>query len=150
MDNTRSLIFLVDDNITNLTMGKNILKTFYRILAITSAGKMFDALEDVIPDLILLDIEMPEMNGYEAIKLLKIDDRFVDIPVMFLTANADENSELEGLDLGATDYITKPFSTPLLLKRIEKELLIVKQKKELLDAQEELRNHLDNLEVKIQ
>jgi putative two-component system response regulator len=133
-----------------MTAGKNILRAFYQVLAVPSAAKMFEILDKVIPDLILLDIEMPEMDGYEAIKLLKIDDRFTGIPVIFLTAKTDTDSELEGFDLGAVDYITKPFSPPLLLKRIDKELLIVRQRKELLEAHAELREYSENLEAKVQ
>jgi len=107
---------------------------------------MFEALEEVLPDLILLDIEMPEMNGYEAIKILKADDRFSGIPIIFLTAKDDADSEIEGLDLGAADYVTKPFSAPLLLKRIEKELLLEKQTRDLLQTQAKLKEHLGNLE----
>jgi response regulator RpfG family c-di-GMP phosphodiesterase len=69
--------------------------------------------------MILLDIDMPEMNGDEAIKVLKAKEETKDIPVIFLTGKTRTENELEGLDLGAIDYITKPFMPPLLLKRIE-------------------------------
>ena len=149
MSNTRHTIILVDDNITSLTAGKNMLSTFYQVIPVPSAEKMFEALRKVIPDLILLDIDMPEMNGYEAIKKLKAEPSYEDIPVIFLTALHDANTEVEGLDLGAVDYITKPFSAPLLLKRIEKELLIVLQRKELLKAHAELKDYADNLDKKV-
>jgi putative two-component system response regulator len=139
MESERKIIFLVDDNGTNLTAGKEILKTQYKVYPIISAKIMFDLLEDVIPDMILLDIEMPEMDGYEAIKLLKGDPKSWEIPVIFLTAKTDMGSELEGLSLGATDYITKPFSAPLLLKRIENHLFTEWQKRQL----RELNNHLE-------
>jgi len=83
------------------------------------------------------------MNGYEAIKLLKADERFADIPVIFLTSKSDEGSELEGFDLGAVDYISKPFSSPLLLKRIANQLLIVR-------SQAALKDYADNLEKRVQ
>jgi len=147
MGNSRSTIILVDDNLTNLTIGKNILKTFYQVIPVPSAMKMFEVLEDVIPDLILLDIEMPEMDGYEAIKEMKNNNRYADIPVIFLTAKNDAESEVDGFDYGAVDYVTKPFSPPMLLKRIEKELLFAKQKKDLLATQIDLKKHLENLEI---
>ena len=128
MSNTRSTIVLVDDNLSNLTIGRNMLKKFYQVIPVPSAGDMFELLKKVIPDLILLDIEMPEMNGYEAIKELKSDERLKDIPVIFLTAKKDSDSEVKPFNLGAVDYVTKPFFAPMLLKRIEKELLFVKQK----------------------
>jgi len=149
MDNTRHKIILVDDNITNMTIGRNMLKSFYEVYPAMSAAKLFEILEKIIPDLILLDIEMPEMNGYEAIKKLKDNPSFADIPVVFLTAKNDENSELEGFNLGAVDYISKPFSGPLLQKRIENQLLIVRQKKDLLAHQAELKDYADNLEFKV-
>ena len=132
MESTRAKIVLVDDNMSSLTQGRNILKAFYEVYPVPSVTKLFEILENVIPDLILLDVEMPETNGYEAIKKLKADDRFAKIPVIFLTSRGDDNSHLEGLDLGATDYISKPFSAPLLLKRIANQLLIVRQHKDLL------------------
>ena len=147
--NVRKTIFFVDDVVANLNIGKNMLSVFYQVFPVPSAGKMFDTLEKVIPDLILLDIEMPEMNGYEAIKKLKADKRFADIPVIFLTSKDDADSELEGFDLGAVDYVTKPFSAQLLLKRIEKELLIVQKEKELVEAQAELKDYAENLEAKV-
>ena len=150
MNSTRSTIIIVDDNPTNLTAGKNILKMFHQVVPVSSAAAMFDALERVEPDLILLDIEMPEMNGYEAIKKLKNDPTHSETPVIFLTAKDDASDELDGLDLGAVDYITKPFSSPLLLKRITRELEIVSQKKELLKTQADLKDHLAIVENQVQ
>ena len=142
MDNTRHKIILVDDNMANLTQGKNLLKALYKVYPAPSAAKLFETLENIIPDLILLDIEMPEMDGYEAIKKLKADHRFTDIPVIFLTAKNDEYSELEGFDLGAADYVSKPFSGPLLLKRIANQILIVQ-------SQAALKDYAENLEKKV-
>ena len=150
MSSSRSTIILVDDNLTNLTVGKNMLKTFYQVIPVLSANAMFGTLEEIIPDLILLDIEMPEMNGYEAIQKLKADIRYADIPIICLTAKGDADSELEGLDLGAADYVTKPFFAPLLLKRIARELQIVDQKKKLLETQAALRDNLVILETQVQ
>ena len=142
MDISRDKILLVDDNLAMLAAGRNILKPHFSVYPAPSAAKLFEFLENVLPDLILLDIDMPEMNGYEAIKKLKSDPRFADIPVIFLTAKSDDDSELEGLDLGAADYISKPFAGPLLLKRIENQLLILRQRKGLQD-------YTDNLEKKV-
>jgi len=149
MDKNRSRIILVDDIIPNLDQGRNMLKTFYEVFPAPSANKLFEILENVIPDLILLDIEMPEINGYETIKKLKADSRYADIPVIFLTSKDDDDSELEGFDLGAVDYVTKPFSGPLLLKRIANQLLIVNQTKSLREAHAELKDYADNLEIRV-
>jgi putative two-component system response regulator len=118
MNNERRTIFLVDDNITNLTAGKNALAEHYNVLTLNSGERLLKVLEKNIPDLILLDIEMPDMSGYDVIKIIKSKPEIEKIPVVFLTSKNDSESELEGLSLGAVDYIFKPFSTPLLLKRI--------------------------------
>jgi len=131
-------IFLVDDSATNLTIGKNALIGKYNVFTIPSGEKLLNMLEKITPDLILLDVEMPEMDGYEAIKRVKSNSRTANIPVIFLTAKTEPANELEGLSLGAIDYITKPFSPPLLLKRIEVHLLVEEQKNEL-------KNYNDNL-----
>jgi putative two-component system response regulator len=136
METDRNKIILVDDNMANLAVGRNLLKVFYEVYPAPSVAKLFEILSNIVPDLILLDIEMPEVNGYEAIKRLKSDARYSDIPVIFLTSKNDEGSELEGFNLGAVDYVSKPFSGPLLLKRIENQLLIVRQKKDLLANQD--------------
>jgi putative two-component system response regulator len=140
MVKAREKIVLVDDNITNLTLAKNILAEKYIFFTIPSGAKLFALLEKIKPDLILLDIEMPEMSGYEVLKILKADRKTAEIPVIFLTAKGDAFSELEGLNLGAVDYISKPFSPPLLIKRIELHLLIEAQKGALANYSNNLEN----------
>jgi putative two-component system response regulator len=131
MGNERQIIMLVDDNMASLTMGKNILKDKYNVFPIPSGEKLFEVLQKVTPDLILLDIAMPEMDGYEVIKKLKANRKTKDIPVVFLTSRDDPGNELEGLSLGAIDYVSKPFSPALLAQRIDNHLLLSSQKKEL-------------------
>ena len=156
MGKARSKVILVDDVRANLTMGRDLLKTFYEVYPVQSAAGMFELLEDVTPNMILLDIEMPEVNGYDALRRLKSDKRYADIPVIFLTSKSDAESEMEGFDLGASDYVTKPFSGPLLLKRISHQLLIVQQRNELLANQAKLianqaklKDYADNLEKRV-
>jgi len=131
MAGDRKKIIAVDDNPENLTAIKNTLKDLYTVYPSPSATDMFELLEHVRPDLILLDVEMPEMNGYEAIKKLKSDDKYREIPVIFLTGMSDAQSETEGLYLGAVDYIRKPFITPLLLMRIKMYLSLMEHQKEV-------------------
>ena len=131
MDNDKTLIFLVDDNPANLRIGKNVLAQKFTVATAPSAEKMFSLLENNLPAMILLDVDMPVMNGYEAIKILKSRPETKDIPVIFLTARTESNDELEGLTLGAIDYIIKPFQPVLLLKRIEVHLLVEAQRLEL-------------------
>ncbi|MDR3213750.1 MAG: response regulator [Azoarcus sp.] len=137
---SRELIMLIDDSLANLMVGKEALSNAYRVLTVPSAPKMFEMLQRYTPGLILLDVDMPEMNGYEAIKLLKENPKTERIPVVFLTAMADASSELQGLTLGAVDFIGKPFSAPLLKKRVELHLLMESQKKALQDYNDNLQN----------
>ena len=114
-------IFVVDDSGTNLSVAEEALEKQYRVITLASAARMFAILKKVTPDLILLDIEMPEMNGFEAIEQLKAGD-FSEIPVIFLTAMKDAAYEARGIELGAVDFISKPFSESELLDRVEKYL----------------------------
>jgi putative two-component system response regulator len=136
-------IVLVDDNISNLTTGKNVLKEHYDVFTVPSGEKLFILLDKIQPDLILLDIEMPDMNGYEVIKKLKTNPKTSELPVIFLTARDDPGNELEGLNMGAVDYISKPFSPPLLIKRIENHLLMEFQKNQLIDFNENLQQMVE-------
>jgi len=132
-------ILIIDDSIVKLELTKTALTRNYDVIMSSSGKEALALLQEEMPDLILLDIEMPEMNGYEVIKTLKETDRTKNIPVIFLTSRSDEESELYGLSLGAIDYIITPFSTPLLLKRLELHLSLVEQKKELRSFNENLR-----------
>jgi len=115
-------IFVVDDSDTNLSMAENALEDLYCVMTMPSAAKMFTLLEKVTPDLILLDIEMPDMNGFEALQQLKTHDAYSAIPVIFLTGMTDVSTEVQGFELGAVDFIAKPFSAPVLLNRIKTHL----------------------------
>ena len=124
-------IIVVDDMSDNLSALRNILKEIYQVYPCASAAKMFELLEHVYPDLILLDVIMPDMDGYEAIKKLKSNAKYSEIPVIFLTSVHDSQSEIKGLELGAIDYIRKPFVTPLLLQRIKTHLAVMEQQVEI-------------------
>ena len=140
MDTPRYKIVLVDDNLATLNQGKTLLQDMYRVYTVQSPVTLFDNLEKDIPDLILLDVEMPEINGFEVIKKLKEDIRYRDIPVMFLTVRSDEESEREGFKLGAVDYIAKPFSGPLLQKRVSNQILYKR-------VQSAVKDYSSNIEV---
>ena len=146
MADEKDLILLVDDNPTNLRLGINVLQEKYDIATAPSAVKMFSILENNCPAMILLDIDMPGMSGYDAIKLLKGKPETKDIPVIFVTARIDYDDELHGLTLGAIDYITKPFQPSLLLKRIEVHLLVEAQRNTLEKQAIELKGFNENLQ----
>ena len=143
MVNEQKTIFVVDDNEANLTACKQILKPFYVVYPVPSAARMFDLLKHIKPDMILLDVEMPGMNGYEAAKILKNDNTFKDYPIIFLSARDDASSEMEGLDLGALDYIHKPFVSGLLLRRLEMHLSLIDSKRALEEKNKSIEELLD-------
>ena len=117
-------IYVVDDNDINLQVAEDALKEHYRIMTLPSAKRMFALLEKIKPDLILLDIEMPEMDGFEALQRLKAGGAHSDIPVIFLTSMNDTPTEVRGFQLGVVDFVTKPFSAPVLINRIKTHLQI--------------------------
>ena len=135
---SKQKIMLVDDNMANLAIAKGMLEELYDFYPLPSASRLFKFLEHVKPDLILLDVDMPDMDGYGIIKILKADQKYADIPVIFITARTEEADELKGFALGAVDYVTKPFSAAILARRIENQLLIQKQKAELKNFNENL------------
>ena len=120
MTGKRKTIIVVDDNNVNLVICKTILKPFYTVYSAVSAAKMFKLMGHIKPDLILLDVEMPDINGYEAARMLKEKADFSEIPLIFLTARNDPVSEKVGLNLGAADYISKPIDSGQLIERIGK------------------------------
>jgi len=115
-------IFVIDDNEMNLIVAEDTLKEQYRVKTMDSAEKMFSLLEKEKPDIILLDIEMPEMDGFEALQGLKGNSSHADIPVIFLTSMTDSSVEARGFQMGVIDFIIKPFSAPVLKNRIKTHL----------------------------
>ena len=115
-------IFVVDDSITNLSLVEEALEKEYRVITFTSAQEMFALLDSVTPNLILLDVAMPEVSGFDALKRLRSSETHVKIPVIFLTALQDSHNEAYGFELGAVDFITKPFSEDVLMQRVKSRL----------------------------
>ena len=118
MDANQKVVFLVDDDMTNLAVGKRALSNFYNVYTVGSGKALLDLLKKILPDLILLDIDMPEMTGYEAIKIIKDNEETAHIPVIFLTAHCEKNVVVEGISLGAIDYVVKPIVPIKLLIRV--------------------------------
>lgn len=113
-------ILVVDDTPQNITVIAHILQEDYRIVAATSAGAALKKVEQEIPDLILLDIMMPGTDGFEVCKTLKMLPHSKDIPVIFITAMSDVDTEVRAFKLGAEDFITKPISPPILKARVDR------------------------------
>ncbi|HAJ27498.1 MAG TPA: hypothetical protein DCG53_09700 [Syntrophus sp. (in: bacteria)] len=119
----KQTILVVDDTPDNITLITSLLRDLYRVKIATNGNKALQiAFSSEPPDLILLDIMMPEMDGYEVCRHLKGDSQTAEIPVIFLTAKAEIEDELKGFELGAVDYITKPISPPVVLARVRTHL----------------------------
>jgi len=133
-------VFVIDDVDVNLAKAEQALEETYRVLTLPSAASMFELLEKIIPDFILLDIEMPEMDGFAAMAKLKENPKTANIPVMFLTVSTDAAVEARGIELGAVDFAIKPFSAPVLRNRIAHHLHINELIKERTKKVELLQN----------
>ena len=129
----KNVVLIVDDVALNVKVLVNLLKDTYELKIATDGQRALElAQSEPIPDLILLDIVMPDMDGYEVLESLKITSLTKNIPVIFVTASSSINDEEKGLNLGAVDYITKPISPAIVLARIKTHLTIKLQHDELL------------------
>jgi PAS domain S-box-containing protein len=154
-----SLILVVDDTEENLYVLERILARheFSRIISADSGSKAILMIREQLPDLVLLDIHMPQMDGFQVCKIIKEDPKTIDIPVIFLTARyKDLEHKVHGLDIGADDYITKPFISQELVARVNVALrlkIVQDQLKatniELINSQIELEKLNESLEVKV-
>jgi diguanylate cyclase (GGDEF)-like protein len=124
-------LLIVDDEKHNRTLLLELLKDSYRILFAKNGRQALELAAAHRPDLILLDVLMPEMDGYATIKALKADEASRDIPVIFISALDSANDEAQGLELGAADYITKPFHPSIVRARIRNHLQILQQRRQL-------------------
>ena len=129
----RATILVVDDMPDNLTLIRSLLKDDYTVKVASDGGKaLMIGASDSPPDLILLDIMMPGMDGYEVCQRLKEDERTKDIPVIFITAKSDIEGEIKGFALGAVDYITQPIVHHIVQARVRTHLQL-KHKTDLLE-----------------
>jgi diguanylate cyclase (GGDEF)-like protein len=124
-------VLIVDDTAPNIWILKETLKNDYNILAASSGMEALAIAQATPPDIILLDIMMPEMDGYSVCAKLKSDPLTQTIPVIFITALGSEESEAKGFELGAIDYITKPFNVTLVKARVKNHLALKKYQNEL-------------------
>ena len=120
------LILAVDDEASNLQLLRQILQDHYRLRFAKDGPRALDLAREELPDLILLDVMMPGMSGYEVCAALKADPALAGVPVIFVTALNDTDDELEGFEAGAVDYITKPVSPPIVRARVRTHLSLVR------------------------
>ena len=147
-------VLVVDDTIENLRLLSNMLsEQGYDVRAVTSGPQALQAVEREPPDLILLDINMPEMDGYEVCRRLKARDRSKDVPVIFLTALADTSDKVRAFEAGGVDYVTKPFQLDEVLARVKTHVALRRARVALagsygrLRALEQLRDDLVHMVV---
>ena len=124
MNERKPVLLAVDDVPENLALLSALLREDYKVKVATSGAAALNIVMNDPPDLILLDVMMPEMDGYEVCRRLKEQPRFRDIPVIFLTAQSDTADEQRGFDLGAVDYIRKPVSPPIVQARVKTHLTL--------------------------
>jgi len=111
-------IFVIDDSVTNLYAAEAALEDDYNVITVPSGVKAAALLEKIRPHLILLDVEMPKMDGFAVLEYLKADARYSSIPVVMLTAMPDGDTEAKARAMGAVGFVAKPFSAEALLRRI--------------------------------
>lgn len=132
--NTKAVILIVDDVPTNIQALAHLLQEEYALKVATSGVRALElAGQDPIPDLILLDVQMPEMNGYDVLKLLKKNSITEQIPIIFVTGKDTVEDEAHGLELGAMDYITKPIRPSIVKARIKTHITLKQQRDLLLE-----------------
>lgn len=139
MMDAKPKVIVVDDSRTSRTYCTAILSDKHEVRTAASGKEFFALLDTFTPEIVLLDVEMPDLSGYDVIRRFKQDPAHADIPVMFLTAHDNMEKELEGLSLGAVDYLAKHSSPPVILRRIGIQLLMASQKRQL-------RNYNENLQ----
>ncbi|MBQ1791532.1 MAG: response regulator [Oscillospiraceae bacterium] len=144
-------VVVVDDDVTNLKMAGTILsRQHMRVTALKSGRALLDYVRDNRPDLILLDVRMPEMDGFETLRRLKQETSSgQEIPVIFLTADENAESEMRGLELGAMDFIKKPFVPEVLTLRVRHIIELVRLQKNLADEVEIKTQENENLSLRI-
>lgn len=126
------IILIVDDVPKNLqVLGTILKKKNYKVSALNNGKQAIEMVNKINPDLILLDIMMPDMNGFEVCEILKNSDTTKDIPVIFLTAKSDDEDIVNGFELGAVDYVKKPFSSAELLARVKTHIQLKRMRESL-------------------
>lgn len=137
-------VMIVDDNMTNLIMAKKALEDLYEIIPVSSGKIALEFLNEMPepPDVVLLDVDMPDINGFYVISQMKNVEKLARIPVVFLTAQEDITTEIEGYSLGASDYIRKPFTATLLRKRVDIHIRFVEEQKHNEKVNEQLQKVL--------
>ena len=144
-NNTKAKVLVVDDQANNIKIVSTILSHDYNLYIANSGANALRILEKVQPDLILLDVMMPEMTGYEACEIIKSNPATKDIPIIFLTAKTDIDDIVHGFELGAVDYIAKPFNAKEMLVRIQNHIALATAMRTIKYQHQELEQYQNEL-----
>ncbi len=142
MNDGKPRILVADDEPNNLQLIRQILKDDYHLSFVTSGMKALEAVNTVAPDLVLLDIMMPGMDGYEVCTRLKADEKTKHIPVIFVSAMSESGDETKGFQIGAVDYITKPFNPDVVRARVVSVIKLKERTEQLSALSEKLSKYL--------
>jgi diguanylate cyclase (GGDEF)-like protein len=129
--NLRSLILIVDDDVANIEVLNAVLEDDYEVCFATSGEDAIKIALELLPDLILLDVLMPGIDGYEVCRRLKADNLVADVPIIFVTGLDDQEAEIRGLALGAIDYVTKPISPVIVRARVRNHIELKRMRDQL-------------------
>ena len=136
-------VLVVDDGPDNLTLLTGVLKDEYKVKVANSGARALQVLQAApLPDLVLLDVMMPEMDGYEVLRRMREDERTREVPVIFVTAMSADEDEQRGLALGAVDYITKPINPPVVLARVRAHVALAERAAMLRSLSDKLSRYL--------
>jgi response regulator RpfG family c-di-GMP phosphodiesterase len=134
-NNKKNSVLIVDDVASNIATLRHILSAEYTVYASINGRNALIAADSYLPDVVLLDVLMPEMDGFAVIKALKASDRTKDIPVIFITSLDNSRDEEKGLSLGAVDYISKPFSPAIVRLRVGNQIKIINQTRRIIETE---------------
>ena len=144
VESTSVRALVVDDEPSNRLVLRNTLEfAGYEVETANSGAECLEKMESVDPHVVLLDVMMPEMDGFQVCERLKRDERFQDIPIIFITALTDTKSKVAAFDAGAADYVTKPFQTREVVARANSQA-------SLFIARRQIRRHVNELEVLVE
>ena len=146
-NNEKNRVLIVDDEEINVVILDHILNPEYTVFTTRNGASALELANEHSPDIILLDILMPDMDGFEVLNALKASEKTRDIPVIFITGLDSVKDEEKGLALGASDFIHKPFSNSIVQSRVRNQMQLVNQIRELVMLQEELETAVKTAEA---
>jgi len=144
-------IVIVDDSLFDLTACNEILKPHYTVHPVASVVKMFSILEQITPDIIIMDYSMPSIDGLDAVRMLRSNEKFTNIPIILITGDERAEIEAKALHIGVIDYIKKPVDPSTLLSHVQSRIAMSKQSQELrslnMEVYKKLRLHSEQIET---